>query len=482
MDTSQHLRQGNELLKSRKKLHSNIEGFENKELWNDGTEYKDSIDQVVQKDLDELKALEDKFMTALGKYTETYKLYMEDALKTVDGESSNYLGKNIKTNDGVISYINNLGLARPYESNEVFTGRHETCGSNAINVNVANVSALNFNRGAPMFKNAPCGFDGLNVFIDSKSSNTINLSSMTGIQAGQSSTFQENTSSYGPSKAIDGNINTFNHTHVGNNESWFATLPSECFIEKISITNRQDCCQDGLKHFSIEISDKSGNIKYNYTENIASAQNIYHFDGLDVIGSKITITQLLNDMPLHMAEVQIWGTEKESVDHGNIGYVDGNGNLHEYPNNQMLQTGSCPTGKVGIGYDLWQLFTKGAGMSDSSVCNLGKINAQLSIEVENLNNELMNITQEINNKTLATKERIASMKSQHSLETQYLNDQLTRFTGMYEKYNSIDNKSYNSLDAMVGDTELVNNALLFKYILWTMIATGVIIITIRHIR
>jgi len=38
------------------------------------------------------------------------------------------LVKNIKTNDGVTSYINNMGNARGYNDN-TFTKRHKTCGS-----------------------------------------------------------------------------------------------------------------------------------------------------------------------------------------------------------------------------------------------------------------------------------------------------------------------------------------------------------------
>jgi len=479
MSDNFHLKQGNELLKKREL----IEGFEgNNELWNDGSESRNTIDQVIKSDLDDLKSLENKFMKTLSEYSETYKLYLNDTMKNIDGEFSDYLGKNIRTNDGVISYISNLGIARPYESDEVFTGRNETCGGKAINVNADNISKLNFNKGAPMYKNAPCGFDGKNVFIDSKTSSTINLSKMQGIKVGQSSNYNAN---FPATNAIDGNINTFNHTKFGKGENWYATLPNDCFIQKIIITNRQSCCQDRLIHFSIEIKNSDNIPTYSYIENISKPQNIYEFDNINVLGSTVIITQLGDDIPLHMAEVDIWGTEKQSIDHGKMGYVDGNGILHEYPHSKLLsneKSGSCPVSKTGIGYDIWKLFTKGSGMNNSSVCNLGEVDAKIAKDVENLNNKLMDITQQINTKTQITKDKVKSMKKQNGIENQYLNDQMKRFSDLYKSYNSIDNKSYSSLDAMVNDSELVNSAMLFKYILWTMIASGVILITMRHLR
>jgi hypothetical protein len=489
--------QGTTLLKFRKNINdirkskrvketesSGIEGFENKELWTKDKVYSDSVDQVIQNDMDELKTLEEEFMKLLSEYSANYKLYMTDVMNVVESESSNYIGKNIKTNDGVISYINNLGIARSYDSN-TFSKRHESCGSGEpIKVNADNITALKFRKGDAMRENEPCGYSGQNIVVESEDSQIINLATQTGAVASQSTSYENGA--YPAINAIDGNMNTFNHTENVKGTWWQVRLPESSFIRNVVIYNRKDCCWDRFTTVRLDVLNDEGNSIYNkIIQRATNNQLVFKVDNINKVGRYVRITQETpgNDNFLHMAEVQVWGTDKIDVAHGSVGYVDGNGLLHQYSDGVVdTSDPSCPTDKVGVDNDVWKLFKKGSNMTKTSVCDMGNLDVKLKSHVQQLNKQLMDLTQKINSKINETKNKVSQIKSQNNTEAQYLNEQLGRFKDLYKKYNNLDKKGYASLDAMMEDMQLVSSSNLYKYILWGMIALAVLYITSRHIR
>lgn len=488
--------QGNKLLTFRKTINNekktirnlnapdNIEGFENKELWTESKTYSDNVDQVIKHDMDELKALEDQFMKLLSEYSSNYKLYMTDVMNVIQSESNNYVGKNIETNDGVISYINNLGIARSY-TNDTYESRHKSCGNAApIKVNAENVTDLKFRKGEPMRKNEPCGYEGKNIYVNSDNSDIINLSLQPGAVASQKSSYQHGR--FPAKNAIDGNMDTFNSTENIKGTWWQIELVKPSFIKNVEIYNRKDCCWDRFTTVRLDVLDSNEQSIYNTTiQRSVTNQMIFKVENINKVGKYVRLTQETDTTEnyLHMSEVQVWGTEKITNNIGDVGYIDGNGILHQYDNNVIETTNqSCPTDKTGVDESLWNLFSKGINMNKNSVCDLGNLDIKLKTHVQELNKELMDVTQKINNKINETKNKIKQMKSQNTVEAQYLNEQLTRFKDLYKKYNNLDKKGYASLDAMIEDMNSIETSNVYTYIIWGMIAVIVLYLTMKHLR
>lgn len=463
---------------------SNIEGFENKELWNKGEVYSENIDQVIEKDMEELKMLESKFMKLLSEYSTNYKLYMTDVMEVVESESNKYVGENIQTNDGVISYINNLGIARSY-NDKTYKNRHTSCGSGVpVKVNADNITTLNFRKGVPMRENEPCGYEGKNIFINAEDSKIINLSRLPGASASQQTSYENNK--YPAKNAIDGNMNTFNVTENVKGTWWQVEFPENCFIQNVVIYNRKDCCWERFTTVQLDVYDENMSSIYTTTiQRKVNDQRVFKVDNINKIGRYVRLTQETEPPQnfLHMAEVQVWGTDKVKVEHGSVGYVDGEGLLRQYNDGVIdITDPSCPTDKIGVNQDLWRLFTKGQSMNKNSICDLGNLDVKLKTHVEDLNKQLMDLTQQINNKISKTKNKISQLKSQNTTEAQYLNEQLSRFKDLYKKYNNLDKKGYGSLDAMIEDIKLVKTSNVYSYIFWGLSAMVVLYFTMRHLK
>lgn len=487
------LKQGNKLIDFRNKLNkkhtlrrktetpSYIEGFENKELWTKGEVYDEDIDELIKKDMDELKELETNFMKLLSEYTRNYELYMKDVINVMSSESSKYIGKNIKTNDGITSYVNNLGIARSYNDTSL-KNRHSSCKSDIINVNEANISELDFRKGTPMRENEPCGYEGKNIFIGSESSGIVNLARRPGAVARQSTSYNNNM--FPASNAIDGNMNTYNHTDAVKGTYLEVELEKTSLISNVVIHNIRVCCQNRFTKVKLDILNANGNVTYSKmihrTEN---AQPIFRVNNIHKQGKIVRLTQQENKA-INVSEVEVNGSEEESVETGKSGYVDESGLLRQYPEKYNMNENdpSCPTDKMSVNKELWNTFKLGMDMNSDVACNLGKVDPQLKTRVEDLNNELMNITSTINSKINNTKQKIIKIEKQNSIEGQYLNNQLSRFQELYKKYNNIDNKGLSSLDAMMEDVNTVETSYLYKYIMWGMIAVITLYFTTKHIR
>jgi len=109
---------------------------------------------------------------------------------------------------------------------------------------------------------------------------------------------------YIANNAIDGNIQTYNHTQNDNNAWWEVKLPKDIYITEIKITNRKDCCQDRLSNFDVYVLDDNNNtITSKYYKACGDSviwNNIFN------IGRKVKI-QLRDKNFLHISEVNIYG-------------------------------------------------------------------------------------------------------------------------------------------------------------------------------
>ena len=130
-------------------------------------------------------------------------------------------------------------------------------------------------------------------------------------RASQSSTH----SSFHPaSKAIDGRINTFSHTHRSDTEPWWRIEFDDVMeFHHIKIYNRHECCQERLDDFSIYYGDI-----LNSQQKCVSHQDMGMISsksftcGECIVTGKYLKIMLHNNNILNLGEVEIYGSDKAS--------------------------------------------------------------------------------------------------------------------------------------------------------------------------
>lgn len=102
-----------------------------------------------------------------------------------------------------------------------------------------------------------------------------------GKTATQSSSYQGNTSSYGPAKAMDGNSasNNFTHTADGDNNPWWQLdLGASSFVASVDVYNRWNyCCPERLNGAKFKLLDAGGRTVRN-SEKTLTADMMQHID------------------------------------------------------------------------------------------------------------------------------------------------------------------------------------------------------------
>lgn len=461
-----------------------LEGFqanyETNELWKNGTYGTENLKQLVQSEMTELKNLEDKFQKTLSEYSTTYKSYMNELMSDIKRERNKYIGKTIITPNGNSYYVNNFGVARGWSGNIWGNYRGKNCSGDRLRVNTNNLKDLGLTYGSPMRENEPCGYDGRNVRVTLDKSKTINLARQSGAKASQSS--RHSGTKWPPQNAIDGNINTFNHTQKGKGQWWQVKLASPSYIDSIKIYNRRDCCQNRFTTVRLDITDDNNNNVYSTTiHRTQNEQLVFEVNNINVQGRTVRLTQE-EDNFLHMAEVQVWGTEEITVLHGKTGYVTKEGILREYPNGNMENTsGTCPSYVSNIDEETWKAMTQGENMEIDTLCALGNVDTTVRQKIVSLNEELIQMSETIYDKIEETKNTIANISQQKGVETDYLNNQLSRFRGLFQEFNNIKNKEP-TLNAMVQDEMLKQESKKYHYLGWSLFAVLMLILALRNFR
>ena len=82
-----------------------------------------------QKDLDELKQLQDRYNALMQQYTDIRKKTGKSSLDTISRVSPNnpYLNKTVRFNNGSICYVTNQGVVKGYPDGDIFDA---TAGNN----------------------------------------------------------------------------------------------------------------------------------------------------------------------------------------------------------------------------------------------------------------------------------------------------------------------------------------------------------------
>ncbi len=126
-----------------------------------------------------------------------------------------------------------------------------------------------------------------------------------GKSAFQSSTYQNNTNSFGANKVVDGNGNTFNHTNSQNNPWWEVDLGSNQNIGQVKIWNRGNCCQNRLNNFDIKVYDRRGGsqIKSVFVSGQPSTNGSTY--NVNATGRVVRVQLRGNNRILHMDQLQV---------------------------------------------------------------------------------------------------------------------------------------------------------------------------------
>ncbi|WP_281991550.1 M12 family metallopeptidase [Aquimarina aggregata] len=122
----------------------------------------------------------------------------------------------------------------------------------------------------------------------------------------QSSTYNNDTNRFGPSKTVDRNTNNFSHTNKQNNAWWEVDLGFNADIKDVQIWNRADCCQNRLTDFDIKVYDRRGGRQIKSIRINEEARRGKSYD-VNARGRVVRI-QLRDRNFLHMAEVRVNGT------------------------------------------------------------------------------------------------------------------------------------------------------------------------------
>lgn len=150
--------------------------------------------------------------------------------------------------------------------------------------------------------------------------------------ATQSSTYQNYIAKY----AVDGNLDTFNHTNIG--QSWLQLeLPTPVAIRQIRIMNRLGTFQikSRLVPFRVVILNDNGAVAGQ--KDFTDVRDTYLWDNIYMVG-RIVRVELVNNNYLHIAELEIYGEEAQDCST----YLDQYNSLNQNINRELLQYKRVP--------------------------------------------------------------------------------------------------------------------------------------------
>lgn len=151
--TTEHVKESLPYLSALQKTHlpgiSSI--VENMDTKRPTVTYKNSSDEISR--------LENEFNQLLVQYNTVYKLFNESIVQSnTIKDLTPYLGKNIKTNDGNYSYINDYGYTHKY-STDAWANKDITCNLDTVDLDTDS----SFQLGPVMGIQQPCGMAGKNI-------------------------------------------------------------------------------------------------------------------------------------------------------------------------------------------------------------------------------------------------------------------------------------------------------------------------------
>jgi hypothetical protein len=117
-----------------------------------------------------------------------------------------------------------------------------------------------------------------------------------------------NNYTYGSDLVGDNDINTFAHTKNGDKEWILVTLKKTVPIIKVSIINRQDCCQDRIAGCRLIVMDENKTILDSHVINSVAKTYSFNMPAL-TYGKYVKLEHLTSGKYLNIAEIQIFTTQ-----------------------------------------------------------------------------------------------------------------------------------------------------------------------------
>jgi hypothetical protein len=171
-----------------------------------------------------------------------------------------------------------------------------------------------------------------------------------------------------------------------------------------------------------------------------------------------------------------------------IGYVNLDGTLSYYPSmdvfNELTANGaSCPTEMTNITSVEWNNYPKAGDMTPSSLCGLASdIDSNVSA-AEDIERQLEAVTAKILEKIRYLERLDGDVIQQLGINKDYLDKMTTEFTKVYGKFKTYKGKQeQKAVDNILADSVTVVDSHNYSYILWSVIAIVILIISVVLIR
>lgn len=384
-----------------------------------------TIESEENKEMQELKVLETRFNKLLSEYSTVYKEYGRQIQRSLQEDSNTYNNKTIMTPDGSGYYVNGFGIAR-FWSGKAWDSRSSTCPS-ITHVSTNDIESLGLRKGRPMGEGEPCGFEGSNVRLENVDIGTTYLGC-----------FADNGKTIGLEKSI-GDLSL------------------------------KDCATE---------ANKQGYNYIGYHGTTCYAGNKFTNDGED--------EARCGTQGDHRVGSYIYNAMYEIIENMNqsnsIGYVDETNRLRPYQSVEMTNnTGTCPSNTQNILSSDWNAFTRGEPMTESTLCNLGKVDMKDKRELEDINRQLLETANEMYEKIQQLREKYNSYNELSAAQEEVLQKQLGKYRHMYEKIKKVTDND-ETIHAMTEDSHLLYKSSHLKFIMWSLLSGLLIIYAIKQIR
>lgn len=177
---------------------------------------------------------------------------------------------------------------------------------------------------------------------------------------------------------------------------------------------------------------------------------------------------------------------KKVDNNSTLSYIDNNGNMRKYNSLNINDTNeSCPKGIETISEEIYKAFPLGENMSADTLCALANVGNEQKQKLVNLNNQLLQLSEQIYNKIQTSQSKVNENNGLNSDMNMKLNTQLDSFKQNFQELTNIQNQfktSSPTLNQMFKDKELINKSNNLKYIMWSVITFILIVFIYRYLR
>ena len=167
------------------------------------------------------------------------------------------------------------------------------------------------------------------------------------------------------------------------------------------------------------------------------------------------------------------------------GYIDRHGLVRNFPDDYDVNknmTGTCPEKLNSISIHAWNVLPIGQEMNKQTFCGLSTVddtNKQLLIQ---LGTELLETADEIYTKIKELEKQTNENYKHTGKEGKKLRKELKAYKFLYQRLNELKKAPHSTLGAQADDVEMLQLSSYYKFIMWTTIASFILLTTIGYLR